>query len=197
MIRTFFYKIRDAVWAQKLRTVKGLHLKGNVIVKDSPIIGIVKGAQITIGHNCTINSRNRGYHVAMYSPVKLFADYKGAVISIGNDSRIHGSCIHAYKSVSIGKGCLIAANTNIFDANGHPLSFENVSDRIFRHDTQNEAKPVAISDYVWIGCNSTILPGVTIGEGSIVAAGSVVTKNVPHHCVVGGNPAKVIQRYEK
>jgi len=197
MIRTIFERVGDTIQLWKLRTVEGLHLEGNVIVKDFPLIGIVKGAQITIGHNCTLNSRNRGYHVAMYSPVKLFADYKGAVISIGNDSRIHGSCIHAYKSVSIGKGCLIAGNTNIFDAHGHPLSFENVSNRVFRHDTQNEAKPVTISDYVWIGFNSIILPGVTIGEGSIVAAGSVVTKNVPSYCVVGGNPAKVLQRYEK
>ena len=195
MIRTVFNKAWDTVQIQKLRTIKGLSLEGDIIVKGSPIIDIVKGAQTTIGHNVTLNSRNRGYHVAMYSPVKLFADYKGAVISIGANTRIHGSCIHAYKSITIGENCLIAANTNIFDAHGHSLSFENISNRIFTRDTQSEAKPVVIEDNVWIGLNSIILPGVTIGEGSIVAAGSVVTKNVPPLCITGGNPAKVIRTY--
>ena len=51
--------------------------------------------------------------------------------------------------------------------------------------------PVIIGDYCWIGARSTILPGVTIGEGSVVAAGSVVTKDVPPHCMVAGVPAMV------
>ena len=53
--------------------------------------------------------------------------------------------------------------------------------------------PVVIEDDVWIGANSTILKGVTIGEGSVVAAGSVVTKNVPAYTIVGGVPAKIIK----
>lgn len=136
MIRTLLYQAVDIINIQKLRIIKGLHLEGDFIVKGSPIVDVVKGAKITIGHNCTLNSRNYGYHVAVYSPVKLFADYKGAVISIGENTRIHGSCIHAYKSI-------------------------------------------------------------TLGKGSVVAAGSVVTKNVPPYCIVGGNPAKILRRYEK
>lgn len=53
-------------------------------------------------------------------------------------------------------------------------------------------KKVTISDFVWVGANVTILPGVHIGEGAIIAGGSVVTKNVPSGAVVGGNPAKII-----
>lgn len=54
-------------------------------------------------------------------------------------------------------------------------------------------KPVVIRDFVWCGANVTIVPGVTIGEGAIVGAGSVVTKDVPEGAIVGGNPAKVIK----
>jgi maltose O-acetyltransferase len=57
-------------------------------------------------------------------------------------------------------------------------------------------KPVKIEDDVWIGGNATIVPGVTIGEEAVVAAGSVVTKDVPPKTLVGGNPAKVIKEIE-
>ncbi|EAJ2282061.1 sugar O-acetyltransferase [Campylobacter upsaliensis] len=54
-------------------------------------------------------------------------------------------------------------------------------------------KPIVIKDRVWIGINATICPGVTIGENSVVAAGSVVTKDVPPNVIVGGNPAKILK----
>ncbi len=62
----------------------------------------------------------------------------------------------------------------------------------FNSNTE-EIKPVKIGDNVWIGCNSIILKGITIGNGAVVAAGSIVTKDVPPKVLVGGNPAKVIK----
>lgn len=61
------------------------------------------------------------------------------------------------------------------------------------YDAKYIRKPVVIKDFVWCGANVIIVPGVTIGEGAVVGAGSVVTKNVPDGAVVGGNPAKVIK----
>lgn len=55
-----------------------------------------------------------------------------------------------------------------------------------------EDKPIVIGDYAWVGSRATVLPGVTIGKGAIVAAGAVVTKDVPPYAVVGGVPAKII-----
>ncbi|EPM5659285.1 acyltransferase [Vibrio parahaemolyticus] len=129
----------------------------------------------------------------MHSPIKLYADRKGAIIRIGANTRIHGTCIHAYESITIGKNCLIAANCQIFDGSGHDLSFSDVENRI---NTRGVSKPVLIEDNVWIGINSIILPGVTIGNGSVIAANSVVTKDIPPMVLAGGNPAKIIKRYE-
>ncbi|EML0281075.1 acyltransferase [Vibrio alginolyticus] len=112
---------------------------------------------------------------------------------MGANTRIHGTCIHAYESITIGKNCLIAANCQIFDGSGHDLSFSDVENRI---NTRGVSKPVLIEDNVWIGINSIILPGVTIGNGSVIAANSVVTKDIPPMVLAGGNPAKIIKRYE-
>lgn len=96
-----------------------------VIFKGFPSILIHNDATISIGDNTTINSSNYGYHINMYSKCKLYADRPGASIKIGKNSRIHGTCIHAYKSITIGENCLIAANTQIIDGNGHLLSMNN------------------------------------------------------------------------
>jgi acetyltransferase-like isoleucine patch superfamily enzyme len=66
----------------------------------------------------------------MFSPIKLYAYMPNAKITIGDDITVHGSCIHAYESTTIGKRCLIAANCQIIDGNGHDASFDSVSDRI-------------------------------------------------------------------
>jgi acetyltransferase-like isoleucine patch superfamily enzyme len=194
IFKKFYRFIIDKYLLCKIKAIPKLEVKGKIRVQGTPIIDIRNGANIIIGENCTLNSRNEGYHTALYSPVKLFADRKGAKILIGNNTRIHGSCIHAYNKIVIGNNCLIAANTNIFDGNGHDICFENVEDRL---KTIGQSKPITIEDNVWIGINSTILPGVIIGEGSIVAANSVVTKNVPKMCIVAGNPAQIVKTKEE
>lgn len=66
----------------------------------------------------------------MHSPVKLYADRPGATITIGERTRVWGSCIHAYSAITIGKKYLIAANCQIIDGSGHDLSFDDVANRI-------------------------------------------------------------------
>jgi acetyltransferase-like isoleucine patch superfamily enzyme len=171
-----------------------LELQGRIRFAGKPIIDIRNNAQIVISDNVTLNSSNHGYHTNMHSPVKLFADREGSHILIGKNTRIHGACIHAYKKIIIGANCLIAANTQIFDGNGHSLSFPDVENRI---NTLGDAKPIVIEDDVWIGINCIILGGVTIGKGSVVGAGSVITKSVPPYVVVAGNPAKIVKNYTR
>ena len=87
---------------------------------------------------------------------------------------------------------MIAANCQIFDANGHALSFEDVANRI---NSQGEGKPIVIQDNVWICANSVVLPGVTIGEGSVVSVNSVVAVDIPPMSLARGNPATVVKRF--
>lgn len=173
-------------FASNIKIAAGLRFNG------TPLIDIRRGSQLSIGKGVMLNSRNKGYHINMHSPVKLFADRPGAKIEIGDKTRIHGTCIHAFNSIKIGKSCLIAANCQIIDGNGHDLSFPDIENRI---NTDGISKPVVIEDNVWIGANSIILPGVTIGKGSVIAAGSVVTKDIPPMVVAGGNPVKIIKDY--
>ncbi|MGE4285571.1 MAG: acyltransferase [Phycisphaerae bacterium] len=147
-----------------------------------------------IGNDVRLNSCNKGYHLNMYGPVKLFADRPEAVIEIGDKTRIHGSCLHAYSSIKIGSKCLIAANCNIIDCSGHDLSFDDVDNRI---NTNGGARPIIIEDSVWICANVTVLPGVTIGRGTVVSTGSVVSNSLPPMVLAAGNPARPILTYTK
>lgn len=92
--------------------------------------------------------------------------------------------------VYIGDNCMIGPNVVITTVN-HPLSARK------RAAKKGIAKSIHIDNGVWIGANAVILPGVTIHEGAVVAAGAVVTKDVPAHTVVGGVPAKVIKAIEE
>lgn len=171
---------------------KNLFLGKNVLFKKRPSILIHSQAQIHIGENSIINSSNYEYHLNMATRCKLYADRPEAKIRIGKNCRIHGTCIHAYRSIVIGDNCLIAANTNIIDANGHVISMDNLEKRLTHSD---KGRPIIIEDNVWIGANCIILGGVTIGEGSVISAGSVVKCNVPKRSIFGGNPAILIKQY--
>lgn len=91
--------------------------------------------------------------------------------------------------VHIGDYVMIGSSTMISTVN-HPIS------PMGRRQHLGIGKPVTIGNDVWIGGNCTILPGVTIGSNVIVAAGAVVTKDVPDNCIVGGMPARVIREIE-
>lgn len=114
-------------------------------------------------------------------------DY-GYNISVGDNFYANYDCIILdICKVSIGNNVMLAPRVCIFAAT-HPV------DPNIRNIGVEYGKPVVIEDNVWIGGNSTINPGVTIGKNSIVASGSVVTKDVPPNTIVGGNPARVIRK---
>ncbi len=186
--------VADRIWGLLIAMKANVHRGGKLIIRGRPLIDICEGATLHLGDGVTLNSRNRGYHINMHSPVKLFADMAGAEIRIGDNSRIHGTCIHAFQSVRIGRNCLIAANCQIIDGNGHDLSFPDVENRL---NISVNSSPIVIEDNVWIGANSIILPGVKIGMGSVISANSVVVKDIPPSVLAGGNPAKLIKDYSQ
>ena len=115
---------------------------------------------------------------------------------LGENSRIWSA-----ETVSIGSRVLISHGVNIHDTDSHPINAHERHEHFVSIATTGHpasmpnlvSKPIVIEDDVWIGCNALILKGVHIGHGSIIAAGSVVTKSVPEKVIVAGNPAHIIR----
>ncbi len=123
-------------------------------------------------------------------------------ISIGDNCFIGaGSKIWSGEFVEIGNNVLISHNVNIIDTNSHEINHLERAER-FKELINNghwktkgsiKTSPIIIEDFVWISFNAIILKGVTVGKGAIVAAGAVVTKDVPAWSIVAGNPARVVR----
>lgn len=142
---------------------------------------------IFIGDNCRVYGA-------------LQSQSQGKIV-IGNNTCIYErSIIGSVERISIGNCVIISNHVHIFDNNNHP------TDPYLRHEMclsgfegdlwkwkHADAKPIAIEDDVWIGEYASIMKGVTIGRGSVVAAHAVVTKDVPPYSIVAGNPARVVK----
>jgi acetyltransferase-like isoleucine patch superfamily enzyme len=129
----------------------------------------------------------------------ISADRSAAVVSIGRNTFVGNSQLVCAERIVIGDDVLISWGCTIVDHNSHATSWlERRSDvreaHLGRKNWANiKIGAVTICDKAWLGFNSIVLQGVTVGEGSVVGAGSVVTKNVEPYTVVGGNPAKLIR----
>lgn len=109
-------------------------------------------------------------------------------IYIGNDCGINsGVYILGHTQVLIGNNVVLSVDSKIIDGGLDLTNFLTIK------KPTHIASPVVIEDDVWIGAGAIILPGVTVGKKSVVAAGSVVTRNVPPGVVVAGNPARIIR----
>lgn len=108
---------------------------------------------------------------------------KGAMLELGSGLSNNDFDITCFNNIRIGNHVYISKGVVIRDSDNH---------NVLRGDYV-QSKPIIIGDNVWIGMRAIILKGVTIGDGAIVAAGAVVTKDVPPNSVVGGVPAKVIR----
>lgn len=127
------------------------------------------------------------YSTKIYSPNQ---------VSIGNNCHFQMDCklFGDGGGIEIGDGTIFSHEIQIF-ARNHNYDSDDL--RLLPYDERDISKKVKIGRYVWIGARSTIVPGVTIGDGAVVGAGSVVTKDVPKYAVVGGNPAKILKYRDK
>lgn len=108
----------------------------------------------------------------------------GGKLTIGQGAANVGLTIMCAKEITIGNGVRIGRNVSIRDWNGP---------HVIVNSTYRNHAPVHIGDHVWLCSGCTVMPGVTIGEGAVVAANAMVTKDVPPHTLVGGSPAKVLK----
>ena len=120
-------------------------------------------------------------------------DYPDGRVVVGDHTFLgFTATFSALREIRVGSNVLIADRVHVYDNNSHSLDPEvrATADRLAPEDIA----PVVIGDKSWIGAGSIILKGVTVGEGAVVATGSVVTSDVPPYTLVGGNPARVLRQ---
>lgn len=136
-----------------------------------------------------INSSPLSNMVGLFQRTIIVARY-GGKINIGSGCGISGSTIYAMKSIEIGNDVLIGGNCKIIDNDFHPLHIDKRNPQKLE---DVKRRPIVIGDGCFIGANSIILKGTTLGKNCVVGAGSVVSGVFPDNVIIAGNPAKIIK----
>lgn len=164
-------------------------LKSPFIYGNNPVKGLRMPTCLRMTENATLEIHggpltrygNGAYNLRYGAYIEII---NGGKLTIGQGAANVGLTIMCAKEVTIGNGVRIGRNVSIRDWNGP---------HVIINDHYRNHAPVHIGDHVWLCTGCTIMPGVTVGEGAVVAANSTVTKDVPPHSLVAGSPAKVIK----
>jgi acetyltransferase-like isoleucine patch superfamily enzyme len=175
---------------KKLTDAQCKYGQGTILYHDSLIQNhLMDPNRIRIDKNCQVHS-----HLMIFG--------HGGEIIVGEHCYLgEQTRIWSAKKITIGNRVLISHNVNIHDNNSHPIDakkrhedFIHIFSKGFQKENDLNEKEIIIEDDVWIGFNCTILKGVRIGEGAIIAACALVTKDVEPYTIVGGSPAVLIKR---
>lgn len=173
-------------WLKRLRWDSGWRLFG------LPLVQCHRRGQLAIGKRFTACSDPRCNVLGVFQRVTLKVG-RDAVLIIGDDVGVSGCTVSSQNSIRIGSRVLLGSGCMITDSDAHPL---HPWDR--QHDqSKTVSKPIVIEDDVFVGARALILKGVHIGQGSVVGAGAVVTRDVPAMVVVAGNPAVVVKALDQ
>lgn len=190
-----FWKITNELWRWLMLPIVrisfflyGIPWQGRWRFYGMPIIQKHRQSVMRFGRGMSLRSCVHSNPLGTHHPVILCTWQTGALLEIGDNFSMTGGSIVAALRITIGDNVAVGANSTILDTDFHPI------DPAQRRLNPQSAKtaPVVIEDDVFIGMNSLILKGVTIGRGSVVGAGSVVTKDVLAGTIVAGNPARVV-----
>ena len=158
--------------------LRAINKKGNIVFTNKKP-DIINNGYIEVGNLTRIWSNVNRCRLSVK---------KGGQLIIGDGCRINGPTIAVTNKVIIGNRCRIAPEVYIMDGDFHA-----VEDRL----AKGVSKPIIIEDDAWVATRAMVLKGVRVGRGAVVAAGSVVTKDVPDYTVVAGVPAKPIKKISK
>jgi len=153
-----------------------------------PILQCHRGSQVVVGDYVDLRSWPGTNPLTPNHPVVLATRCSNARIHIGHHCGFTGATLVAAESIEIGNWVVVGANCTIVDTDFHPLA--PVERRL--NVLNGTHKPIVIEDEVFVGMNSLVLKGVTLGRGCVIGAGSVVTRDVPPGMIAAGNPARVI-----
>jgi acetyltransferase-like isoleucine patch superfamily enzyme len=192
-------KFKQLIFAKHFNNIKKYLVAGNSHFLENFRLTVIKPEKnkvyLKVGNDTVLDC-------------KVLFESGGGEVIIGNRVHIGSSTIICRTKIEFKDNIFVAWGTCFYDHNSHSIDYrerENDitqqlqdyrSGKIFIENKKwdvVESKPIMISSNAWIGMNCIILKGVTIGEGAIVGAGSVVTKDVPAWTIVGGNPARVIK----
>lgn len=155
-----------------------------------PYVMVARGGRCTIGNGFAMNNGAKGNPIGCFQPCTLFVD-RGASLSIGENVGISQTALIAMADITIEKNVKIGGGTSVYTSDFHSL---DAAVRASTDDTRHRVnRPVVIGEGAFIGAHCIILKGVTIGNESIVGAGSVVTKSIPPRQIWAGNPARFIR----
>lgn len=191
-LRTKIFILFRFIKGKSLLFLLHLNLRINGVIYGEKIGGnrclIENKGYMELGNNISLNSYPDGelYKCGLFTPVD------SALIKIGNNCWLNGTVVHSRNKIIIGNNCMFGPGVYILDNDSHNPSI----DPITRRSGKIADSPVIIGNNVWIGMRSIIMKGVHIGDNSIIAAGSVVTKDVSNNQLFGGNPAKFIKTLE-
>lgn len=174
--------------------LSGAYIGDNFTSLGKIHLEICRGAVLTIGNSCSIVSGDNFNPLARNIKAGIWLERPESNVILGDFVGISSSCIWAKSSITIGNRVNIGGDCIIMDSDAHSLDYKVRAARI-NDISSAKTLPIKICDDVFIGCRSIILKGVTIGARSIIAAGSVVTKDVPADEIWGGgNPARFIKK---
>ena len=175
------------------RTILGRRLSLSVGRRSKVAVYKIRAAgdnQLKVGDDCLLSCT-------------ISFDRSGATVTIGDRCFIGKSHIVSSRDVTFGNDIMVSWGATFVDHNSHSIAWQERAQDVVdwaqgkkKWDVVDSA-PIRVGDRAWIGFNAIVLKGVTIGEGAIVAAGAVVTKDVPPYTVVAGNPAIVIRELNK
>lgn len=196
MIKQIINKVRIVI--KNLRFQQQLSGDGKILYSED-YLKISKSAKLLLNENLVINANrmgkngrssilrmddnsileSNGFSFMYGADIILF---KGAHLVLGKNSFINSDCkIRCHDEIIIGDDCAISHDFTVMDSDAHELN------------GSRNTRPVHIGNHVWIGTRVTILSGVSVGDGSVIAAGALVTEDVPAGVLVGGVPAKVLK----
>jgi acetyltransferase-like isoleucine patch superfamily enzyme len=183
----FYYA--DAIFSTIITRLKLFSLKvksgDKIYFFGIPKISIRKGSLVKIGSNCKFRSHHTSNLIGINRPCIISTHFSEAKIIIGNNCGFSGTVIGCFTRIELQDNVRCGANTLITDSDWH-LDDPRVG----------PPRPVLIKKNVWLGYNVVVLKGVTIGENSIIGAGSIVVSDIPANVIAAGNPCVVVKQLQ-